>query len=382
MSNLMLILAVQVFSLPVDESRQVSKIAFGSCTGQFNGHNQQTFKSISDYNPDLFIWLGDAVYADEFSWFRFYPARNLTRWKGKYDEVKNLNEYQELASKSMITGVWDDHDYGTNNGGKGYEGKFNAKSLYLDFLQDGSKRNHEGIYHSFAFKDLKVILIDIRWFRDEIDQTADDLGEEQWKWIEEEMKGNEKVKILASGLQVNTFDRKGPAEKWHEATRVRLWEMVEKYHGVVLLSGDVHYAEMMKVGCVKRWIYEVTSSGMSHTVKGTFNWIGWSVLNLFQGFNFNIGPKIIEKNFGSIEIDWKTRVVTLNIRDSFGKSVNSHSFNIEELYQEKEVDDVCRLGQFKLKYRHFGGCIVAVILPVILNCLALLIFLRKYTNSY
>jgi alkaline phosphatase D len=382
MSFIVLVLLHIGFSLPVDQKKNVSKIAFGSCTNQFNGNNPQLFYSIARYHPDLFIWLGDAVYADDLKWFSRIPAGDEKKWKAKYDTLKWSPEYRSLTQVAMITGTWDDHDFGTNNGGKSFQAKHLGKSLYLEFLDDGSIRNHEGLYHSFSFNNLKVILLDIRWFRDENNDQADDLGESQWSWLEEQLKTNEKVKIIANGLQVHTYDRYGPAEKWHEPSRKRLWDLIDRYHGVLLLSGDVHYAEIMKVGCSKHLIYEITSSGLAHTVWTTYGWLGWTVLNLFQPFNFNIGPKVMEKNFGSIEIDWQQETIHLFLKDSKGEILNSHSFPITDLHKTIEIDSICTAGRFNQKYHHIISSFTVIILPLLLNVSSLLIFLRKYSNSY
>lgn len=63
--KLLLSIIPLVLSLPVDVSKTLTKIAFGSCYGQFNQSNPKIFTSITENDPDLFIWLGDAIYADE-----------------------------------------------------------------------------------------------------------------------------------------------------------------------------------------------------------------------------------------------------------------------------------------------------------------------------
>lgn len=370
------------FGIKVDESRKISKIAFGSCTNQFIGNNPEIYYSIIKFRPDLFVWVGDVIYADLFRFPFRYPNPDLKAWNSKYETLKSSDEYQALSATSMITGVWDDHDYGINNGGKSFANKTLAKTLFLNFIDDGSIRDHEGIYHSFSFKDLKLILLDIRWFRDDKDVNGDSLGEEQWAWLENQLGSKEKIKIIANGLQVNTFDRIGPAEKWHDKSRLRLWELVSKYKGILLLSGDVHYAEILKVHCAKYPIIEFTSSGMGHSVYTTYSWISWFILNFFQAFNFNVGPKFGWKNFGSIEIDWERGEIELGIRDTYGTVQNSYKFSIDELYSELKGDPICNAGVFKLKLLHFVAVLCVLGSPLILLTLSGLIFIRKYTNSY
>lgn len=381
----MLLIFFNIFisaGLKVDEAKQVRKIAFGSCINQFNGNNPEIYYSIRRLEPDLFVWLGDAIYADVFKFPFRYPNPNLKAWNDKFRTLKMSEEYQQLANTTMITGVWDDHDYGINNGGKSFEKKIAAKTLYLNFLEDGSIRDHEGIYHSFSFNNLKLILLDIRWFRDDKGDQGDSLGEEQWSWLENQLKSQEKLKIIANGLQVNTFDRYGPAEKWHDKSRIRLWQLVNKYKGVIILSGDVHYAEILKVTCANYPIVEVTASGMGHSVLTTYSWIGWFVLNFIQPFNFNIGPKFLYKNFGSIEIDWEKELVDIAIRDTYGTVQNSFRVYFDELSREIEPDGICKAGIFKLKVSHFAAVLSVFGLPCVFWGFGVLIYLRKFTNSY
>ena len=146
-----------VLSLRVDENKQISRIAFGSCANQFRMRNPAIFYSIANWNPDIFLWLGDSIYADKFSFpFRFH-GNDLSTWEKMYSDFKKDEEYANLINKTMITGVWDDHDYGINDGNKYYPLKNEAKKLFSDFLDDGSIRNHEGLYHSFSFPNLKIL---------------------------------------------------------------------------------------------------------------------------------------------------------------------------------------------------------------------------------
>lgn len=50
----------------------------------------------------------------------------------------NYVDYQELLKegKTKIIGVWDDHDYGKNNGGLEYQRKNEMRKLYLDFIEE------------------------------------------------------------------------------------------------------------------------------------------------------------------------------------------------------------------------------------------------------
>ena len=370
--------------MKVDETKLITKLAFGSCSNQFQKKNPSLFYSISEWKPDLFIWIGDIIYADRhtFPSFRYYE-QNLTSWRNKYISFKNSPEYSSITNVSMITGVWDDHDYGLNDGNKYFPLKEKSKEMLMEFLDDGSVRNHPGVYHSFNFKNLKVILLDIRWFRDlKNDTEGDSLGEEQWKWLESELHTNATIKVIGNGLQINTRERIGPAEKWHNKSRTRLLKLIENISGVILLSGDVHYGEIMKLPCQDHIFYEVTSSGMTHSVYSTMGIFSYVFLNFFHSFSWNIGHKYLYKNFGTLEFNWEEGWIEISIRNSEGFSVNSHRVNFSELYGSNIPPSICYEDVKALRNKHIYSVLIVIILPIALQLMSFLIFLRKYSNSY
>ena len=114
------------------------KIAFGSCLDQ--ELPQPIWKTIEGESIDSFIFLGDNVYGDSVD--------------GKLDKMKLAYNKQEkmipswLKEKDLFY-IWDDHDYGVNDGGLEYKYKKEAQQLYLDFWnskKDDKRRSQEGTY--------------------------------------------------------------------------------------------------------------------------------------------------------------------------------------------------------------------------------------------
>ena len=373
-----------VYCLKVDETKLVTKIAFGSCSNQSRRKNPALFNSISEWKPDLFLWIGDIIYADRpVIPPLIYSVSDLTSWRKKYISLKNYPEYVNILNSSMVTGVWDDHDYGIDDGNKYFPLKEESKEMLMEFLDDGSVRNHSGVYHSFSFSNLKVILLDIRWFRDfSSDLEGDSLGEEQWNWLELELSTNETIKVIGNGLQINAHDRQGPTERWHEKSRMRLLTLIDKYPGVILLSGDVHFAEIMKLPCSNHVFYEITSSGLTHTVFTSYGFFAYFLINFVHPFNWNIGPKYHYKNFGTIEFNWEEDWVEMSIRNSEGLSVNSHRASFQELYASNIPPSICFKDMNALRYHHFYSTLLIFMLPIGLNAISFIIFVRKYSNSY
>jgi len=295
-------------------------IAFGSCSRQ-NIPNQRWHEVLQHY-PAIWIWLGDNIYGD---------THDMQVMKDKYDQQKSYPGYQELLkSNTEIIGTWDDHDYGVNDGGRNYSQKEESKKLslaFLDVASDNPVWDHPGIYQSYQYDFdgylLKVILLDTRYFRDTIykdiltrayipTETGDILGDEQWTWLEDELKKSQAdLNIIGSGIQVIPEDH--AYEKWANfpSARKRLIDLLEKYPDkkTILISGDRHIAEISKINTedLQYSLYDFTSSGLTHSWENAV-----LEMNRHRGSDFikslNFGLIIIEREeYGNHSIKFEIR---------------------------------------------------------------------------
>jgi len=81
--------------------------------------------------------------------------------------------------------------------------------------------------------------------------------------------------------------------------RQRLIDLAKAAGNVVLLSGNVHFAEVSRDKA--SGVTEFTSSGMTH--------INESYANAPN--HFRIGKQAAEENFGMVEVDWSKGAVSL-----------------------------------------------------------------------
>ncbi len=303
----------------LDAKNTLQTIAFGSCNNQ--SKSQEMWKHVVVNKPDLWIWLGDNIYAD---------TQNPQVMADKYSVLKNNLDYRRLLACAQVIGTWDDHDFGWNDAGKEFGMKKQSKRLLLDFLdvpQNASVRNREGVYQSFIFgekgKKVKVILLDTRYFRDSVERTSgknkkylsnsegDILGEEQWAWLEKELKNSDaQINIIASGFQIIAEEHR--FEKWSNfpKSRKRLFQLLQETKPTmpILMSGDRHIAELSrtKLEGLEYPIFEITSSGLTHTWKKKRE----------EPNQYRVGDLVIAKNFGLMKIDWsgKTPKVSVEVR--------------------------------------------------------------------
>lgn len=260
-----------------EAGKEAMTFAFGSCSDQ--KRPQPLWDDIVAQHPQVWIWLGDNVYGD---------TENMDTLKAKYDLQKSNTVYQQLVKHTRIIGVWDDHDYGVNDGGKEYPRKKESQQLMLDFIGVDKKdalRSQEGAYSSHTFgrkgQQVKVILLDGRYFRDPLkkegrnnvpDPSGDMLGEAQWQWLEKQLtQSDADAHIIGCGIQIIAEDH--PYEKWANfpTSRKRLLDLLvkTKTKNAILISGDRHIAEISKLDVpgLGYGLYDITSSGLTHVSK-------------------------------------------------------------------------------------------------------------------
>jgi len=282
----------------------IQRIAFGSCSRE--DKDQSFWNQIKSTNPDLWIWLGDIIYGDS--------EDKDVMWS-KYQKLFQNIHYQNFIKDIPALGIWDDHDYGINDGGKDFPAKKQNKDLFFDFFQQPAPP-YPGIYRSFHLgqddRDFKLILLDTRSFKDKPtpDKKGDVLGEEQWYWLENDLANDETssgIIIIASGIQV--LSEEHAYETWGQfpEARKRLLNLACAYPNktFIAITGDRHIAELSKQHlpeCGRNW-YDLTSSGLTHA---------W---NTFPGEpnKHRVSEVYTDRHFGIIDFDWDAYAVILNI---------------------------------------------------------------------
>ncbi len=336
------VLATGLSSVPFSRAagqeteKAISRIAFGSCAQQWLP--QPIWNDIAAQNPDLFLFLGDAIYGDWDGEKVFTPTpETLSRDWGR---LAAIPEFAAFKSKIPILATWDNHDYGKHDGGAEFSLKEVSKQLFLDFFGEptnSDRRKRDGIYDAKIYgppgRRVQIILLDTRTFKspyitDErskeekaelgirgqylanIDPNAMFLGNEQWGWLETQLHKQADLRLIASSTQI-LADQKA-MEEWGNfpLERQRLFDLIEqtKASGLILLSGNVHYAEISITDEAPYPLYDFTSSGMTHT-----NPAYAELLN-----NKRVAGPLTEENFGLIDIEWDAPDGPMVILRAFG----------------------------------------------------------------
>jgi alkaline phosphatase D len=161
------------FAAAAKEPQPISRIAFGSCVQQ--GRPQPIWEAINEQKPQLFLFLGDNIYADTL---------DIDVLKAKYAQLGREPGYIKLRQACPILATWDDHDYGKDDAGAEYPKKKESQQVFLDFFgdpPDGLRRKREGVYGAYIFgpehKRVQILLLDTRYFRSPLIQAKKPRGE-------------------------------------------------------------------------------------------------------------------------------------------------------------------------------------------------------------
>ncbi len=296
------------------------RIAFGSCNDL--DRPQKLWGHIAALEPDLWIWLGDNIYAD---------TTDMAKMQLLYDRTKAEPGYARLRKLTRVVGTWDDHDYGHNDAGKEYPKRKEAQRLLLDFLdepQGSPRRAQKGVYASYDIgtgpRSLRVIVLDTRYHRDPPGPNADVLGEAQWAWLQDQLAGSPAaVNVVVSSIQLVATTH--PHEKWANfpAARQRMLALIgaSGARNVVVISGDRHYAELSRapVGSDDTMLYDLTSSSLSRP---------WDE-DPKEANPDRVGDYYWHVNFGLLELDWAAGELRMQVHGEDGQPKIQHSIALE-----------------------------------------------------
>jgi alkaline phosphatase D len=323
----------------LDASLPLRRIAFGSCADQ--KLPQPIWDTVLADKPDLVIFGGDNIYASDTPF-------SLANLRQAYATAAAIPALQRLRAAVPHFAIWDDHDYGVNDGGAEFPYKRETKQAFLDYWRapaDDGRSGRDGIYDSQVFgppgQRVHILGLDTRWFRSPLkitdergkpgkerylpdaDPAKTMLGEEQWRWLAEQLRQPADLRLIVSGIQV-IVDGHG-WERWGNfpLERQRLVNLVRdtRAGGVIFLSGDRHIGALYREASATPYpLYEMTSSGITHPWKTASE----------AGPN-RIGDLFTDLHFGSVDIDWSARRVRLSLKDLLGAERRSQRIELAEL---------------------------------------------------
>lgn len=341
---------------PLDDD--VFTLAFASCARQTEP--QPIWNEIAKVNPEVFLYIGDNVYADVYEVDgkrKMQAVDKKERFEVAYAQANAIPEFAAFrAQVPLMLGTWDDHDYGKNDGGKEFVLKKESQTAFLDFFEfakDDPIRQQEGIYHSRILDDagrkVQIIMLDTRYHRDELvrnptgrpenkgpylinsDTSSSILGETQWQWLAQELEKPADVRFIVTSIQIVAYEHAWEGWGLFPHERDRMYQLIAdtKANGIVFISGDRHLMEISKdegqLGHkVPYPIWDFTSSDITRNL---------SIVN--EANSFREGAVVRDTNFGEIIINWASNTLDSNIvltaKDRNGGVLNQQKVKLRDL---------------------------------------------------
>ncbi len=327
-----------MLSAALEHSRPPQRLLFGSCFKQSRG-GEQIWAAMAAQAPDAFLFAGDTVYPSKED-----DDRALPRLHQAYAALAQDPAFAAFRASVPVLPVWDDHDYGVNDGGGDFAWRQTAEALFetaWGLAADDPRRQRPGVYYSEILGEgeqtVQIIMLDTRFFRSPL-KASDKrgsrgreryipdpspsktlLGDQQWDWLASRLAQPVSLRLIVSSIQL-LGDGHG-WEGWHQLPheRERLFELLRTHdHSTtIVLSGDRHVAGFYQYDAgLKEPLLEFTSSALNNTIGFPYR-----RLTLAEDGPRRLGGLYGEANFGAVAIDWAARRVALQLFDRDGTLV-------------------------------------------------------------
>jgi alkaline phosphatase D len=316
------------------------RIGVASCCDQ--NKPQGLWDAVLAEAPEHMVFAGDNVYASR-------QPFDIAELRAAYAQQGRVENFRRLRERVAHSAIWDDHDYGLNDGGVEFVDKQISKEAFLDFWQvpaADERRSRGGLHHARWVQQgerrVQLIVLDTRWWRSALKPTDQRgapgkerylpdpdpvktlLGQEQWAWLAQRLREPADGHVVVSSIQVLAEGH--GYERWLNLPleRERLFRTVResRARGVVLVSGDRHIGGLYHHPGLEAGypLWELTSSGVTHP---------WTTADE-PGPN-RVGPLVRERHWGLVSFDFKAAQVTLSLRGAANQVLHERSLPLAAL---------------------------------------------------
>jgi alkaline phosphatase D len=254
------------------------------------GEGFPIMETIRDLRPDVFVGLGDMIYADNACNpvglygnaqvpGGFGPATNLAEFWAHWRYNRADAASQRLLASTSYIGVWDDHevvnDFGPLNDTRTMPPYTPGVHLlpigleaFLDYTPIAVAANTpKRLYRSLRWgKHLELFVLDTRQYRDAngafdiADRPKTMLGREQLTWLKESLAASDATwKVIVSSVPMSIptgFPAEGGRDGWanfdqmtgfeHELLDILRFTEQRGIRNMFWITTDVHFAEAFR----------------------------------------------------------------------------------------------------------------------------------------
>jgi len=312
-------------------------IGFGSCLDQ--DLPQPIWKEIKAQNPEVFIMLGHNVYGDTYG--------NIQNLERAYQN--QTRAFEKAGLDFPLLAIWDDHDFGKNDGGVEHNLKDKSQKLFIKFWdipETDRRHSNPGLYFEKIIYskegNVQILMLDSRYFRSPLkrnsifkksslgryvpdyDPAKTMLGQAQWEWLTLALKKETDLRILGTSIQLLAEGHGW--ERWGNLPleRQKLLNLLAQNsnNNLIVISGDRHLGGMYSLRTKEGFEFiEITSSSMNKPGRSTN-----------EPGPLRIGEMYAGENFGLIRIDFQRRKADIELH-----GLNEGVVLSKTLYFDKHV---------------------------------------------
>ena len=245
------------------------RVAFGSCARIVRDPVQRIFDVVVRESPNLFLWLGDNVYAD---------SEAPEAIADEHRRQRKVHSLTPLVRSVPQLAIWDDHDYGYNNSDGTSPFKAASLATFRNYWANPAYGlpGTPGVFFEKHFGGIDFFMLDGRYHRspngDPDGPSKTFLGAAQNAWLRERLLASRApFKIIACGSGWSMADgEKGDTWAAFRTERDALFDFIRDrgIEGVVLLSGDSHVGELNCIPWSQRGgydLYDLVSSPLAQS---------------------------------------------------------------------------------------------------------------------
>jgi alkaline phosphatase D len=317
------------------------QFAVVSCSDDsFVVEQKQSWISLWAKKPDFILMIGDNVYTDWSKNKKTGPTTPESLW-ARYSETRAALELYRQKNLIPVFALWDDHDFGVNDGDRRYAFKNQANKIFHSFFPQGAEaagfKRGPGVSSSLTFGGQAFLLLDDRSFRSpdqrspiclkkpesvfckEKKESLPDLdakidaethfGKELERWSFNEVRRLHRPTWLISGDQ--WFGAYSPFESYEgnhpTSFKKYIREMSKSAYRAAFISGDRHSSEITRISksVMGYETYEVVSSPI-HAKVFPSNWDEFPNPNQISGtanaMNFTMIKSNFDKKIWSLQV--------------------------------------------------------------------------------
>lgn len=361
------------FRTAPSETRNISFLWSGDTAGQGWGIDParggyRTYRTMLQNRPDFFIHCGDHIYADcpierELKlpngevWRNLVTeeksvvAHSLEQFRGNYRYNLLDENFRAFHANVPVLAQWDDHEvtndwapFATSDeSGHAEDGSSlmvaRARRAFHEYMPIRDIPAQDGrIYRKVGYGPrLDVFMVDMRSYRDSSGNRGDDrgswiFGPAQLAWLKRELAASDATwKVIAADLPIGLFSEDaialgdGPPERReHEIAELLSFIKRAGVRNVVWLTADMHYTAAHRYDPGRAVFQDFEPfwefvSGPLHA--GTWapgildNTFGPKAMYQKGCDGENLAPCFGMQFFGRVDIDGRTGVMTVTLKD-------------------------------------------------------------------